>query len=152
MAFSVWQRTITDAAGNIVSGASIEVRKESDGALATLYADSAGSGLSNPTTSDAGGVGRFYAAADSGGYQVTVSHPSFASDAVFRNQPVGDAQLRDVGTGADQLITTALADARYNAITLSNTAATTDPTVSNDDTEGYSAVSYTHLRAHETDS
>lgn len=141
MAFTAWQEYIKDDQGNILTGASVEVRKESDGTLATLYADSVGSGQVNPFNNASDGLARFYAAADTSGYKITVSHPSFASDAIFRNVPIGEAQNRDVGTDAADLLTKGDADALYSSMVQDNLTATTDPTVNDDSDDGYSAGS-----------
>lgn len=72
MALPIFQRTVTDATGDILANASVEVRKESDGALATIYSDRAGTtSISNPTTADANGFVQFYAAHDE--YKVTAT-------------------------------------------------------------------------------
>jgi len=61
MALGHFQRTFTDAAGNIKPGLSVTVRRESDNGLAALFAD-AGSVTpkSNPFNTDANGYGSFY--------------------------------------------------------------------------------------------
>jgi len=61
MALAHFQRTFTDAAGNIKPGLAVTVRRESDNGLAALFAD-AGSVTpkSNPFNTDANGYGSFY--------------------------------------------------------------------------------------------
>ena len=61
MALAHFQRTFTDAAGNIKPGLSVTVRRESDNGLAALFSD-AGSVTpkSNPFNTDANGYGSFY--------------------------------------------------------------------------------------------
>jgi hypothetical protein len=61
MALAHFQRTFTDASGNIKPGLSVTVRRESDNGLAALFAD-AGSVTpkSNPFNTDANGHGSFY--------------------------------------------------------------------------------------------
>jgi len=61
MALAHFQRTFTDASGNIKPGLSVTVRRESDNGLAALFAD-AGSVTpkSNPFNTDANGYGSFY--------------------------------------------------------------------------------------------
>jgi hypothetical protein len=61
MALAHFQRTFTDAAGNIKPGLAVTVRRESDNGLAALFAD-AGSvtAKSNPFNTDANGYGSFY--------------------------------------------------------------------------------------------
>lgn len=52
MSLIAWKRTITDDTGNIVPGASVEVRRTSNSALADLFSDTGGTPLSNPFTAD----------------------------------------------------------------------------------------------------
>jgi hypothetical protein len=61
MALAHFQRTFTDASGNVKPGLSVTVRRESDNGLAALFAD-AGSVTpkSNPFSTDASGYGSFY--------------------------------------------------------------------------------------------
>jgi len=61
MALAHFQRTFTDASGNVKPGLSVTVRRESDNGLAALFAD-AGSVTpkSNPFNTDANGHGSFY--------------------------------------------------------------------------------------------
>lgn len=64
--------TIVDTAGNAVSGASITVKKRSDGTNATLYAaETGGTTTPNPTTTNA--QGRPTAWADRGAYALTIT-------------------------------------------------------------------------------
>ena len=58
---SVWQKYIEDTVTGLpVAGASVEVRREADGTLATLYSDRDGAAQTNPITSDSNGLARFY--------------------------------------------------------------------------------------------
>lgn len=112
MSLSVWQRNIVNTAGDVVGSASVEVRRESDSALATLYdnPDGTGSPLANPVTADAFGFVRFYTAA--GAYRIVATSGAFS--ATWRHVAFGDAQQYRVGTAADaDLPTRADADARY---------------------------------------
>jgi hypothetical protein len=61
MALAHFQRTFTDASGNVKPGLSVTVRRESDNGLAALFSD-AGSVTpkSNPFSTDASGYGSFY--------------------------------------------------------------------------------------------
>lgn len=69
MSLAHFQKTFTDDTGNIKAGLSVEVRRESDGALAPLYADkSRNQSKSNPFITDSQGYGDFYAA--SGRYRI----------------------------------------------------------------------------------
>jgi len=141
MSFSVWQRYITDSAGNVLNGASVEVRKESDGGLATLFADASGSGLSNPFSTGLDGLARFYTAADTSGYKVTVESDALPDPAVFRSEPIGNAQLRDVGTELGNVLTIDDADNRYSVLLFDNLNATTDPSENDDANQGYASGS-----------
>lgn len=79
MTLGVFQRTIVDNSGDTIGGATVEVRRESDGALVPLFADRDGtSGVANPATAGPDGFLQFYAArgryrikATSGGYART---------------------------------------------------------------------------------
>jgi hypothetical protein len=58
----VWQRTITDAQGDIVPGARISVRRAEDGVLAEIFDDREGNlQKSNPFDADSDGFAKFYA-------------------------------------------------------------------------------------------
>lgn len=75
MAIARWQATIQDEAGNICPGASVEVRFESTGALASLYSDREGAtGIPNATTADADGFVGFYV--EDGTYRITATFGS----------------------------------------------------------------------------
>lgn len=70
MTIPIFQFTAVDRRGNIVGGAQVEVRKESDGLIATIYSDPAGAvPLANPFTADADGFAFFHAAI--GEYKIT---------------------------------------------------------------------------------
>ena len=82
-------------------GASIEVRKEFDNSLATIYSDREGLAqdeLDNPFNADGDGRFSFYAAGIDQGYKITVTHGSNTD--TLRNQPIGTIQEKD---GADVL-------------------------------------------------
>ncbi|WP_262048664.1 hypothetical protein [Bradyrhizobium sp. Bra78] len=70
MTLAAHQFTVTDGAGNVVSGAHIEVRSEIPGQpLAAVYSDRAGTtGLGNPFDTDADGFVRFFVVG--GAYQI----------------------------------------------------------------------------------
>lgn len=84
------------AAGVVVgANADIEVRRESDSALAAIFEDRDGS---TPITqpgfqADASGRFTFYAAGRAGGYQITVT--SGAESYTWRNVPIGTLQELD---------------------------------------------------------
>ena len=69
MAKAAWNRTIVDAAGNVLPGADITVTDERTGTLATLFDDRDGNDAkSNPFVADTNGFARFFA--DAGVYRV----------------------------------------------------------------------------------
>ena len=69
MAKAAWNRTIVDAAGNVLPGADITVTDERTGTLATLFDDRDGNvAKSNPFVADTNGFARFFA--DAGVYRV----------------------------------------------------------------------------------
>jgi len=73
MSFARYDLTATDYQGNVIAGASVEVRGEIPGQpLATLYSDRAGTTpITNPTTTDANGDAGFYIVG--GFYQIAVT-------------------------------------------------------------------------------
>lgn len=73
MSFARYDLTATDDQGNVISGASVEVRSEIPGApLATLYSDRAGTTpIVNPTTTDVHGDAGFHVIG--GFYKITVT-------------------------------------------------------------------------------
>lgn len=89
---AVWQRTIVDEEGNIVPGAEVEVRREEDGSLATLYADRAGeTPLANPLAADMSGFVRFFAQGDA----YTITAVGAGSTRTWRFDPTGRLQEFD---------------------------------------------------------
>lgn len=83
---AVWQRTIVDEEGNVVPGADVEVRREEDGSLATLYADRAGeTPLANPLAADMSGFVRFFAQGDA----YTITAVGAGSTRTWRFDPTG---------------------------------------------------------------
>jgi hypothetical protein len=107
MALARWQAPIQDAAGNVVPGATIEVRDEESGLLATLFSDRAGTvPLGNPFNADAGGFAAFFVeggayriAATSGSFSFTWRYVAIGIAAEFDLVPGNSASL-NVGTGA----------------------------------------------------
>ncbi len=107
MVLARWQATITGDNGDIVPGASVEVRNEATGSLATLYSDRAGAvGISNPMTADSDGFAYFHV--DGGAYKITATSSGLTRE--WRYVPIGTA---GEGDKEEILITSA---------TLSNTA------------------------------
>lgn len=86
MAGSVWQRTVVDEAGNVMPGASVEVRDQVTSTLVQLYSDyDLATPIGNPTTADADGFVRFYAA--TGRYRIQAT--SGAVTRVWENEILG---------------------------------------------------------------
>jgi hypothetical protein len=87
MTMARWQATITDARGNVVPGASVEVRRESAGMpLAALYSDRDGTTpLGNPFTTGSDGAAAFHAAG--GAFQIVATAGAFSR--TWRYVPVG---------------------------------------------------------------
>lgn len=94
MALARWQATIVDEAGNVVPGASIEVRREIAGApLVPLYSDRAGAvAIGNPFTADSEGFAAFHAAG--GAYRVRAHKGSF--ERIWRYVGIGLASETDL--------------------------------------------------------
>lgn len=85
MAIAPHHLTVQDEYGNAVVGAQIEVRKESDNSLASLFSDIAGATpISNPTNTGSNGAKTFYV--EAGYHKITVTLGS-ASE-VRRNVPI----------------------------------------------------------------
>lgn len=96
MVLGVWQATIQDAAGNALALATVTVRKEDDGLLATIFEDRDGLvAKANPFNADANGGVKFYAAGDD--YQITAV--SGSASITRRNVPIG--LLRENDTISD---------------------------------------------------
>jgi hypothetical protein len=95
MALARWQATIVDESGNVVPGASVEVRSEAPGApLVSLYADRDGeTPLSNPFAADADGFAAFHVAG--GAYKVRAAKAGF--ERVWRYVSIGTNAERDFG-------------------------------------------------------
>lgn len=90
---------IVSGSGNLIpaSGATIEVRREDTGALASIYSDSGGTTpITNPSAfADSSGRFAFYADGIEQGYQITVTKD--ASSYVLRHQPIGTGAQMDHG-------------------------------------------------------
>lgn len=91
--YGIWQGAVQDTYGNALVSASVEVRRESDNGLATVFSTRTGTSLTNPFTSDSNGMATFYAAP--GLYKITVTKGS--SSRILRYVNVGIAG--DVGDG-----------------------------------------------------
>lgn len=94
MALARWQRNIVDDAGNVQSGASVEVRSEVTGNLATIYSDRDGADqITNPITADANGFAAFHALG--GAYRITATKGAFS--VTWRYVGVGTGGEKDFG-------------------------------------------------------
>lgn len=101
MANSVWQGTVQDASGNIVTGAEVSVYDEGTGTLATIFSDIGGTALTNPFFSDSNGFAQFYAAA--GQYRITAVEAGSGLNQTFRHVRLGEAGSVDTGTASDEV-------------------------------------------------
>jgi len=106
--------------------ASVEVRREVDNALATIYAAAAGGALGNPFAADAQGRFTLYAAGIPLGYKVTVT--SGAESFALRNVPIGTAMYLDEAAFATAADIATLTAALAATAPLASPALTGDPT------------------------
>src|SRR5262245_61822572 len=88
--YAIYQSFAVDASGNVLSGASIEVRSEVTGNLVSLFSGRTGGAKANPFTADADGYFSFYAVGDFMKIRVYTG-PSGAPtlEKFFRYVPVG---------------------------------------------------------------
>lgn len=98
MTLSVYQATVTNASGDILPSADIEVILESTGLPATIYSTRAGAALANPFPSDINGFAQFYA--NAGEYRITATSGLFSR--VWRYVRIGDGGSYDIGTAQNQ--------------------------------------------------
>lgn len=104
MALARWQRTIVDQAGNILPGATVEVRLESTGNLAAIKTTRAGTvGKDNPFVADADGYAYFYAAG--GNYEITAT--SGVVSITWPDVAIGTASETDAPAGVTRTHTAA---------------------------------------------
>lgn len=94
MALARHQFTVTDNAGNVLPGASVELRHEEAGApLASLYSDRAGTvALGNPFLADSEGFAALHVVG--GAYRLTVTKDGFSR--VLRYVAIGRASETDI--------------------------------------------------------
>ncbi|MFA5387039.1 MAG: hypothetical protein WC322_01430 [Candidatus Paceibacterota bacterium] len=125
MALARWQRTIVDDAGNILPGASVEVRREISGApLAVLYSDRDGLvSIGNPFSADLTGFARFHVIG--GAYKITVTSGSFTQTLRYVGVGLSGETDGSVVPGLSYLFDTSVVDAnpgngviRFNNATL----------------------------------
>ncbi len=78
MVFARWQSSITDDEGNVLPGATVEVRREISGApLVPLYSDREGAvSIGNPFAADSEGFAAFHVVG--GAYKITVTSGAFS--------------------------------------------------------------------------
>jgi len=94
MALARFQSMAQDNLGNVIVSPTVEVRRESDNALAALFSNRAGTtSLSNPFTGDADGLVAFHVAG--GAYKVTVTKGGNSRE--FRYVGIGTNSEYDVG-------------------------------------------------------
>ncbi|AFM54866.1 tail protein [Marinomonas phage P12026] len=85
MALPIFQRTVTNSAGDVIEGAQVSVFDESTGLLSTIYSNREGTAaLSNPFLTGSDGLASFYA--QQGEYRISVS--SVAGSVTWRYQPL----------------------------------------------------------------
>ena len=102
MTLPIWQATITDEDGTVQASASVEVRRESDNGLASLFSDRTGSSpISNPMTTGADGFAQFFVTG--GEYKITAT--SAAGTKTWRW-----VEIQDFGTAATADVTTSNTD------------------------------------------
>jgi hypothetical protein len=105
MALARCPLVVQDEFGNLVNGASVEVRRESDNGLQALFSDRAGvSSLGNPFTAADGADAGFHAAG--GVYKITATLGGFSR--IWRYIGIGTASEHDI----EELITILLPVAR----------------------------------------
>lgn len=97
--FAAFQRTIVDDDGNIMPGATVEVRDELTGALPSLYSDRTGTGKDNPFQADGEGFAYFHVVG--GVYKITAS--SGATQRIWRYVGIGLTSESDVPPISDAL-------------------------------------------------
>ncbi len=96
-----WNRTITDAAGNIVN-ATVTVYRESDGLAAAIYSDRTGTAKANPFTLSNTDKGLAFFHAAGGAYKIVATYGNWSQ--TWRYEGVGTASEYDVDSfvGAGQ--------------------------------------------------
>jgi hypothetical protein len=98
MALARFQRTLTDASGNVVDGATVTVRVQETNSLASLFSDRAGTeALSNPLTTGSDGLIAFHAAGTA--YKITSVKGADTTEWTFVG--VGTAQEADFDAFTD---------------------------------------------------
>lgn len=99
MAFFRWQKNIVDEAGSVLSGASVEIRDESTGALVNLFEDIDGvTPKGNPLTTDSSGYA--FAYLEPARLKITASKGTFSFSLRDVLLPEGPLGSDSVGAGA----------------------------------------------------
>lgn len=113
---------ITDAEGNVVPFAQVEVRREEAGLpKATLFLDADGTEpAGNPVTADANGVAFFHVVGYRDGYRIRAFKPGTAFQDIRQNVRIGNAGAVDtdqlgIGSETDRQVDTLADRAAYNA-------------------------------------
>ena len=105
MALARYQRTVTDDAGDIISGATVTVRYQATNTIADIYSDRDGTTpMSNPTTTDSNGFFYFFASGDAYKIEVSSTSPSYTQTLEYVG--IGTLQeydLADVQTIVDTI-------------------------------------------------
>lgn len=109
MTRAAWERTITDSAGNVLTGVQIAVFQQDGTTPATIYGQlSGGAALANPFNTGVQTSAKFYA--DPGRYVIRAVKDGQTKD--FTDVDIADKAIRDdVGTAAYLAATTSNADA-----------------------------------------
>lgn len=109
MTRAAWERTITDSAGNVLTGVQIAVFQQDGITPATIYGQlSGGAALTNPYNTGVQTSAKFYA--DPGRYVIRATKDSLTKE--FTDVDIADKAIRDdVGTAAYLTATTSTTDA-----------------------------------------
>ncbi len=107
MAYGIYtSASFLNSAGiaNIAASSTVEVRRESDNGIATIFADVNGSTpLANPFSADTDGQFSLYAAGIARGYKVTVTKG--ANVRILRNVPISTGNEFDISDFMGALLT-----------------------------------------------
>lgn len=100
MSLAVFNGAAILSTGAAAALATVEVRRESDAALATIYSDEAGTlPIAQPGfAADANGRFTFYAAGSVGGYKITVTKAGGGETYDLRHAAIGTGGQADAGT------------------------------------------------------
>ncbi len=108
MTREAWERTITDSAGNVLTGVQVSVFQSDGSTVATIYGQqSGGAPIANPFNTGVQTSAKFYA--DPGRYVVRVLKDSLTKE--FTDVSISDKAIRDdLGTAAYLTATTGVGD------------------------------------------